>query len=504
MKGIIVIGRVAMAYLLHYDRSFKLMDRFSSEKELSHLDILGLILDAHHNIWFVTDRSIGKLDPRTRVIKILNAQNDGFIRQDFDPIFFPCKDDEGDLYIPGGVIFGVGFDRIKPDALTETYPPSTIYLRNLRVNQKDFKLTTGLNEIPELNLDYSENRIALETGAIDYYSKGAGKIRYKLEGLKEDWKYAPSNYTIRYDLLPHGKYKLLMQAGNAADEFTGPVKSITLNIEPAIWNSLRFRLGAGILLLIIGWLLIRYRIQNKFRKTLENSEQERRIASMALRTAELQQQTTELEMKALRAQMNPHFIFNSLNSINRFILQNNKSLASEYLTKFSKLVRLILQNSQASLISLESELEALKLYLDLEALRFDYRFDHKISIPSELDISSLKIPPLIIQPYAENAIWHGLMHKEEKGKLDIEFSQEKNSLFIRIADDGVGREMARAFSSKSATRYKPMGLQITAERISKLQDGPGQSGDIRINDLVTPEGTPAGTEVIIQIPLIYD
>ena len=136
--------------------------------------------------------------------------------------------------------------------------------------------------------------------------------------------------------------------------------------------------------------------------------------------AELEQQTTDLEMKALRAQMNPHFIFNSLNSINRFILQNNKAQASEYLTKFSKLVRMILQNSQASLITLESELESLELYLDLEALRFNYQFAYKISVPKDMDIEVLKVPPLIIQPYAENAIWHGLMHKEEKGLLDIE------------------------------------------------------------------------------------
>ena len=147
--------------------------------------------------------------------------------------------------------------------------------------------------------------------------------------------------------------------------------------------------------------------------------------------AELQQKATELEMQALRAQMNPHFIFNSLNSINRFILQNNRAQASEYLTKFSKLVRMILQNSQAAFITLESELEALSLYLEMEALRFNYHFDYKISFPDDLDISVLKVPPLIIQPYTENAIWHGLMHKEEKGQLDIEVSQENSYLFLR-------------------------------------------------------------------------
>ena len=146
--------------------------------------------------------------------------------------------------------------------------------------------------------------------------------------------------------------------------------------------------------------------------------------------AELKQKGTELEMQALRAQMNPHFIFNSLNSINWFIQQNNRAQASEYLTKFSKLVRLILQNSKASLIPLESELESLALYLELEAMRFDYHFSYKISVPPDMDISMLKVPPLIIQPYVENAIWHGLMHKEEKGQLEIEVNEEDGQLLL--------------------------------------------------------------------------
>ncbi|HEY6436486.1 MAG TPA: histidine kinase, partial [Ignavibacteriaceae bacterium] len=108
--------------------------------------------------------------------------------------------------------------------------------------------------------------------------------------------------------------------------------------------------------------------------------------------------------------MNPHFIFNSLNSINAFILENNKLKASEYLSKFSRLVRLILQNSQEPLIPLDKELEALRLYLELEALRFEQKFEYKISVSAEIDTSMVKVPPLIIQPYAENAIWHGLMH----------------------------------------------------------------------------------------------
>ena len=235
---------------------------------------------------------------------------------------------------------------------------------------------------------------------------------------------------------------------------------------------------------------------------MERSEKETQLAAMRQNTAELKQQSAELEMQALRAQMNPHFIFNSLNSINRFILQNDRLQASEYLTKFSKLVRMILQNSQASLITLESELDALGLYLEMEALRFNYHFTYKISVPKDLDIEVLKVPPLIIQPYVENAIWHGLMHKEEKGQLDIEISQESDHLYFKVTDNGIGRKRASELASKSATKHKSMGLKITAHRIAMMQHSGDEVSPVTINDLVDPDGTAAGTEVIIKMPVI--
>jgi len=211
-----------------------------------------------------------------------------------------------------------------------------------------------------------------------------------------------------------------------------------------------------------------------------------------------------MEMQALRAQMNPHFIFNSLNSINRFILQNNRAQASEYLIKFSKLVRMILQNSQASFISLESELESLNLYLDLEAVRFEHRFSYKISYPKDMDIEVLKVPPLLIQPFTENAIWHGLMHREDKGQLDIDVSEENDHLYIKITDNGIGRKKAAELTSKSATKHKSMGLRITADRIAMLEKTNGSESPVKIIDLENEDGSAAGTEVIIKMPAIYE
>ena len=240
------------------------------------------------------------------------------------------------------------------------------------------------------------------------------------------------------------------------------------------------------------------------KKTIEEVKRLKEAATMQHENISLKQKSSELEMQVLRTQMNPHFIFNSLNSINRFILQNNREQASEYLTKFSKLIRLILQNSQVALIPLESELESMELYLDLEALRFDHKFGYKISVPQDLDISALKVPPLIIQPYAENAIWHGLMQKEEKGQLDIEIYQETNHLFFKITDDGIGRRQAAARTDRSAIRHKPMGMRITADRIAMMQEPGSKDPAISINDLKDPAGKDAGTEVVIKLPVIYD
>lgn len=263
---------------------------------------------------------------------------------------------------------------------------------------------------------------------------------------------------------------------------------------------------AGILLLgiiLLRNIMLKRKNESTRRQIVEKELQLQKLESEKIK-AELHQQATELEMQALRAQMNPHFIFNSLNSINRFILENNKQQASEYLTKFSKLVRLILQNSQAALIPLENELESLQLYLELEAVRFDHHFDFMIKVEDDLDISELKVPPLIIQPYTENAIWHGLMHKEDKGHLTVEISQQDDVLLCRITDDGIGRKKAVELKSKSTFAHKSMGMRITADRIAIMQQKKQRTNYITINDLTLPDGSAGGTEVTLQLPVCYD
>ncbi len=215
--------------------------------------------------------------------------------------------------------------------------------------------------------------------------------------------------------------------------------------------------------------------------------------------SELKQQAAELEMQALRAQMNPHFIFNCLSSINKFILKNETEAASDYLTRFSRLIRMVLINSQKSLITLEDELEMLRLYLDMERLRFKNSFEYNILFKNTVDAGAIYLPPLLLQPFCENAIWHGLMHKEGQGVLDIAMMMEDNILNCTITDNGVGRKRAAELNSKSAEKEKSLGLKITAGRLKLLNRNNGAQTSYTIEDLYDEKGNAAGTKAIVQI-----
>ncbi|MEZ5002172.1 MAG: histidine kinase [Chitinophagales bacterium] len=210
----------------------------------------------------------------------------------------------------------------------------------------------------------------------------------------------------------------------------------------------------------------------------------------------------DAEMNALRAQMNPHFLFNCLNSINSFIIKNEQELASEYLAKFSKLIRKVLSNSKESKITLSNELEALDLYIQMEQLRFNHKFQYVIEIDSEVETDYLEVPPLIIQPYVENCIWHGLMHKkDDMGMLKIKIFQENKVLVCIIEDNGIGRNAAEALKSKSAEKNKSFGMSITKERLNYVNSKNSLEANVEVIDLYDDKQKPLGTKVMIRISI---
>ena len=264
-------------------------------------------------------------------------------------------------------------------------------------------------------------------------------------------------------------------------------------------------IGAVIVLALFSFIYvwnIRLKRKNEAhrRRRAENELEIQRLEGERAKAA-LQQRAKELEIQALRSQMNPHFIFNCLNAINRFILSHETEAASDYLTKFSRLMRMIMNHSRHSLITLAEEVEILELYLGMEVLRFKNAFDYQISIDNGIDTDDIRIPPLLLQPFVENAIWHGLMHKEERGLLSIGMVVEDDTLVCFIRDNGIGRKRAAQLKSKSAEKHKSMGLQITAERLALLT-GTGEAGHFfRIEDLYDAEGNAIGTQVVLTIKI---
>ncbi len=197
-----------------------------------------------------------------------------------------------------------------------------------------------------------------------------------------------------------------------------------------------------------------------------------------------------LALKSLRSQMNPHFIFNALNSVNTFIATSDERAANKYLTDFSLLMRAVLENSEEDFIPLEKEIELLKLYVQLEHFRFQDKFDYEIEVDPEIDISSFTIPPMLLQPYIENAVWHGLRYKDEKGLLSIHLSKTtKDCLEVVITDDGIGREKSKALKTANQKKQNSKGMSNIRKRIEILNEMYKDKVDVFISDLDTSHGT---------------
>ncbi len=254
--------------------------------------------------------------------------------------------------------------------------------------------------------------------------------------------------------------------------------------------------GGLVAVILIGALLVynlRQRLRNQKLIAAKNDE---------IREVNFRSQMTELELKALRAQINPHFLFNCMNSINRIILNGEMDDASRYLTKFSRLIRLILENSEEQTVPLQNELEMLESYIQLEALRFKGKIQYRIIIGEGIDPESTYIPSMVLQPFVENAIWHGLMHKgeEQNGLLTIFIREEGYKLTCTIEDNGVGRAQAKVLQEKSVSKSKSLGMKLTEERL-RLLSKERLEQLIRITDLKDARDFALGTRVEVNIPI---
>ena len=213
------------------------------------------------------------------------------------------------------------------------------------------------------------------------------------------------------------------------------------------------------------------------------------------------EQIRDLEKTALRSQMNPHFMFNSLNSIKSYIATNEPRIATRFLNKFAQLMRIILSNSQEQEVLLAQEIRALQLYIELEQFRLKNGFDFSIEIDPELQKEEYVVPPLIVQPYVENSIWHGLVNKSGHKQLQITISKKGDNMLIKISDNGIGRRASEVLNKEKPNTYKSYGMKITKDRLRLNDDAFEEKSNIKILDKVDPQGNPLGTEVSIYLPL---
>ncbi len=362
-----------------------------------------------------------------------------------------------------------------PDNLRKNIVPPKIILDSIMVNDQ------SLDTKPNYVFKNKENSITFYFKAISFKATNKVKYKYRLEGFDNDWIETENNY-VRFPNLPYGKYKFYVTATSEDGYWNGNAYEIEFKIKKHFTQLLVFKII--LILLVFGiFILVFWRIYHNIEKDLHNKHK-----------------LLFAEQKALRSQMNPHFIFNALNSIRRYILENEMDTADDYLTSFATLMRMVLENSKKNFILLETELETLRLYLELEKMRFDESFEFTITKEKNISTNTIKIPPMLLQPYLENAIWHGLAPRTKAGKLELNFLLlSEDQLACVITDNGIGREKS-AEISKRRKNHTSTGIKNIEERISLINTLTNSTTTVKIVDLYDENNNSVGTKVILTFP----
>lgn len=443
----------------------------NTDNGLPSNQVCALAKDAKGRIWAGTTKGLALLD--NGHCPMAWDKNSGLPHDYLDlPLNVGA---DGALYMGGPQ----GLAYVHPDSLLARAVDGRLLLNSFKVFDQERAGTFDT----AITLPWRDNFFSVEFASAQFSTVPRLRYRTYLEQFDANPQDLGTQNYRAWTNVPPGRYRMVLSA--AGEGASGGARTLWLTIVPPFWRTWWFYLLAAVLLAGAVGAAYRYRIGVIRREAALKTEFNRRLA--------------QVEMGALRAQMNPHFVFNCLNSINRFILVNEPEAASDYLTKFSRLIRLILDNSRSETVPLDKELDALRLYIEMEAMRFDGRFSYDIAVAPGLQPEHLEVPPLLIQPFVENAIWHGLMHRSTPGQLWVRVQPHDKGLWIQVEDNGIGRARAEELKSKSAQTHKSQGLQLTHERLDMIRTLYGVQADIEIEDLHTPEGAPAGTRINIRL-----
>ncbi len=334
------------------------------------------------------------------------------------------------------------------------------------------------------SLPFYKNNISISFSVLDFGVTHAESLFYKLNN--DLWKVVPNNSRLlQFPSLSAGEYTISFRLGE--DRI---VKKISFSIKPAFWQQWWFYLGCLLLLSAVVLGYYRWQIRVRIRKLEVQKEK-----------MQLEQDLGKSKLTSIRAQMNPHFFYNALNTIQAYIFMNDKAKASSYLAKFSRLTRIILQMSEAETVSLAEETETMKLYLELEKMRFDSGFDYDIQYVGIENRESIEIPSMIIQPYVENAIKHGLLHKVGDKRLLVVFEQVGKQLLVTIDDNGIGRKRSGELNRIKAEKFRSFSTSANEKRLELLNKGKTEKIIVTTTDKTNSSGIPTGTTITLRIPL---
>ena len=449
-------------------------------------DEVGNIIYAKGKIILGTQNGLSVFDPVTK--KFNNFfEDDGLVSNDITDGFDLGAN--GLLYIASsGSVSSMNIN-----AIVKREPPTPAIMIGLSIFDKDTFFDRSFDKIQQISLNYKQNYLTFAFTAPDYINAGKTKFYCKLEGLYNDWVDNGNKQTITYTNLDGGTYIFRVKAVSSDGLLSGKEATVKIVISPPFWKTAWFFAGGLVLVSLSLFGVFTSRV-NKIRK----EEQAK---------AKFRQELSDMEMKALRSQMNPHFVFNALNSIQDYMLHEDKLEANKYLSKFGKLMRLILENSEKKFIPVINEIDALRLYLDLESLRLK-DFKYNIIVNQDIDVENNLIPPMIIQPFIENAIWHGLINKKDgERNLTVQLYKNSSSLICTVQDNGVGREKVTELKKQAGHKRESKGVKITEARLNQLSHANATASDgkvfsgYKITDLYDANNNACGTRVEIIIPI---
>lgn len=453
---------------------------FTTRHGLPSSDMSSLLASGD-TLWAGSSRGLTRVNMRTLQLTIYD-ESAGLPSSEFESDAV-VRDSTGRIYF--GTMRGLVY--VHPDQirLNQYVPP--VYITSLRVAGQEFLQGSPMHP-PAIVLDHTQNGFTFDMAVLNFDNPASNRYAYRLEGFEDGWNQSGNRPFASYTNVPPDTYVLHVIGANNDGVWNREGYRLRIIIKPPFWQTWWFRLTALAALITATVLVARWRVRRLVREQREKSELRERIAAS--------------EMKALRSQMNPHFLYNSLNAIRLFVLQNDSDNADKYLVKFSRLMRLILDNSRQEWVTLASELEQLQLYLELEQLRFGHKFDFSITVDPSLSRDSTSIPPMIIQPYIENSILHGIAHKKSRGRIDLSLKPEGEGLACVIDDDGVGRQKAGELKSRTVSSHRSVGLKVTEERLQLINQRSGKETRVAVIDKINDQHEPVGTKVVVLMPVL--